>query len=61
MNACDNRDLKALRSIAEELAAYREEVVARLFQEVVDECDKVAEEFDPAQGRGRGPWWADGG
>ena len=54
-------DEEALRSIAAMISDYRREAVECLAQGVVDECEKIASTgYDPARGRGRGPWWAEG-
>lgn len=49
-----------LKAIADEITEYRKEVIERFVGDVVAECEQVAIEFDPARGRGRGPWWANG-
>jgi hypothetical protein len=56
----DADDIKALRAIGDSLREYREDFVASLHERIELEVRKVeAEGFDPARGRGRGPWWAE--
>ena len=51
-----------VREIAEMISSFRKEYLDSLVNGVVDEATEVDEsDFDPAQGSGRGPWWADGG
>jgi len=58
----ENEDGPALREIAELISDFRKEYVERLANSVAEEKDQVAKSgYDPARGRGRGPWWADGG
>ena len=57
----DNKDTAALRVIAQEIADFRKECMAKLSNDIEEEADRVVEEgYDPARGHGRGPWWADG-
>jgi hypothetical protein len=58
----EDSNLEAARAIAKEIADFRKECLASMHNEITKECDEVVEsEYDPAQGNGRGPWWADGG
>ena len=51
-----------LRGIADAIASYRAEWADRVRETIERDVRKMeAEGFDPARGRGRGPWWADGG
>lgn len=49
---------KTLEEIAKEISEFRQEYLKSIVEAVVDESHKINEEFDPAAGRGRGPWWA---
>jgi hypothetical protein len=53
---------EAAREIAQMISDFRHEVWAKISGEINAEVKEVeASDFDPARGRGRGPWWADGG
>ena len=54
-------DEAALRSIAKNISEYRKEHLEALAGEVQQEMITVVKSgFDPARGRRRGPWWAEG-
>ena len=51
-----------VHEIAKLISEFRKEFYDGLVSGVIDEADEVADSgYDPARGRGRGPWWADGG
>lgn len=57
----DEDQAQALRAIADMISEYRRDYIDGLAQSVVDECQEVAKDgFDPARGKGRGAWWAEG-
>lgn len=57
----ESSDEPALRAIAEMIADYRKECLEAMQDAIVKECKEVVDSgFDPAQGSGRGPWWAAG-
>ena len=58
----DDEKVKAARAIADMISEYRKECIEAMRNTVVKECDEVVDSgYDPSRGRGRGPWWADGG
>jgi len=57
----NDEQLLAARGIAQLIADFRREYVQLLVDSVKQECDEVVSSgYDPAAGRGRGSWWADG-
>ena len=62
MNATPEESAEqAVHEIARHIAEFRAEFADRLRRDVLDELATIeASGYDPARGRGRGPWWADG-
>jgi len=53
--------VKAAREMSKMISDLRAEAADRVRVEIEKEAAEMeAQGFDPAKGRGRGPWWADG-
>ena len=51
-----------IQEISRMISEYRKDYIQGLFDGVTKEADEVADsDYDPALGKGRGPWWAQGG
>ena len=54
-------DEEKLREIAKDIANFRKEFWEKVSGDIVNEIETMQRDgIDPAKGRGRGPWWADG-
>lgn len=55
-------DVDSAREIGQMISDFRKEHLNKIHKDIEDEVDKIVSEgFDPAEGRGRGPLWAEGG
>lgn len=56
----EDNEQKVLEEIARMIAEYRREYLDGIVRAIQEECSKINddEQFDPAAGRNRGPWWA---
>jgi hypothetical protein len=58
----EKTELEAAREIGKLISDFRVEVADKIRQDFEKEAHEMEEAgYDPARGRGRGPFWADGG
>lgn len=62
IDAEETDDMRCVREIGKTISEFRKEHMNRIMQTISDEADEIVKEgFDPAEGSGRGPLWAQGG